>query len=45
LSDERTEYGWFGVDEACTAVRWDSNRTALWELDHRLRHGPLAGSA
>ncbi len=43
LSDEHTEYGWFGVDEACQAVRWDSNRTALWELDHRLRHGPLAG--
>jgi dATP pyrophosphohydrolase len=44
LSDEHTEYGWFGFDEACTAVRWDSNRTALWELDHRLRRGPLADS-
>lgn len=39
LSDEHTEYGWFGFDEACKAVRWDSNRTALWELDYRLRAG------
>ncbi|CUU60596.1 hypothetical protein Ga0074812_14313 [Parafrankia irregularis] len=39
LSDEHTEYGWFGLDGAARAVRWDSNRTALWELDHRLRHG------
>lgn len=45
LSDEHTEYGWFGFEDACKAVRWDSNRTALWELDQRLRHGPLAGSA
>jgi dihydroneopterin triphosphate diphosphatase len=45
LSDEHTEYGWFGVEAACQAVRWDSNRTALWELDHRLRHGLLAGCA
>ncbi|MGH3521378.1 MAG: NUDIX domain-containing protein, partial [Mycobacterium sp.] len=39
LSDEHSEYGWFGFDDACKAVRWDSNRTALWELDHRLRVG------
>ncbi|MGH3825090.1 MAG: NUDIX domain-containing protein [Pseudonocardiaceae bacterium] len=45
LSDEHTEYGWFGFEEACMVLRWDSNRTALWELDHRLRHGLVAGSA
>ncbi len=39
LSDEHTEYQWFGIDEAKRALRWDSNRNALWELDHRLRHG------
>lgn len=39
LSDEHTEYRWFGFDEAKRALRWDSNRNALWELDHRLRHG------
>ncbi|MGH3828200.1 MAG: NUDIX domain-containing protein [Pseudonocardiaceae bacterium] len=43
LSDEHTEYGWFGFDQASEAVRWDSNRTALWELDHRLHQ--RAGSA
>lgn len=41
LSGEHTEYGWFTLDEASKAVRWDSNRTALWELDHRLRSGRL----
>ena len=39
LSDEHTEFGWFGLDDAVKVVQWDSNRTALWELDHRLRHG------
>lgn len=38
LSDEHTEYGWFDIDAAVKAVQWDSNRSALWELDHRLRH-------
>jgi dihydroneopterin triphosphate diphosphatase len=45
LSDEHTEYGWFGFDQANKLVRWDSNRTALWELDHRLRHGQRPDSA
>lgn len=39
LSSEHTEYGWFSVKAAMSEVRWDSNRTALWELDHRLRNG------
>jgi dATP pyrophosphohydrolase len=39
LSHEHTEYGWFTVEDAVKAVQRDSNRTALWELDHRLRHG------
>ncbi|MQB02044.1 MAG: NUDIX domain-containing protein [Actinobacteria bacterium] len=37
LSDEHTESRWFTRDEAMRALRWDSNRNALWELDHRLR--------
>lgn len=41
LSHEHTEYGWFDLDAALKAVRWDSNRSALWELDHRLRHGMI----
>ena len=42
LCDEHTEYAWFDYAEARRAVRWDSNRNALWELDHRLRRGDVA---
>jgi dihydroneopterin triphosphate diphosphatase len=38
LSHEHTEYHWFRFDEAVKALRWDSNRNALWELNHRLVH-------
>jgi dATP pyrophosphohydrolase len=31
LSHEHTEYRWFSFDDAMKTVRWDSNRTALWE--------------
>jgi dATP pyrophosphohydrolase len=37
LSDEHTECGWFGFEEAMQQLRWDSNRNALWELNHRLQ--------
>jgi len=43
LSHEHAEYGWFELDAARSLVRWDSNRTALWELHHRLRNDLLAG--
>lgn len=39
LSHEHTEYRWFDLDDAMQAVQWDSNRTALWELHHRLHTG------
>ncbi|MEV6949151.1 NUDIX domain-containing protein [Streptomyces sp. NPDC051172] len=42
LSSEHTEYSWFSLNRAMSAVRWDSNRTALWELNHRLRHGRVS---
>lgn len=42
LSGEHTDYGGFDLDQAMAAVRWDSNRTALWELDQRLRSGNLS---
>ena len=45
LSHEHTEYGRFTLDAAAKAVQWDSNRTALWELDHRLRHGTVHRAA
>ena len=36
LSDEHKEYGWFLFDEAYDKLKFDSNKTALWELDQRL---------
>lgn len=39
VSSEHTEYRWFGFDDAARALRWDSNRNALWELNHRLVRG------
>ncbi|MFE4869494.1 NUDIX pyrophosphatase [Streptomyces sp. NPDC056682] len=41
LSSEHTTYEWFGFEAARQALRWDSNRSALWELDHRLRWSGL----
>jgi dihydroneopterin triphosphate diphosphatase len=36
LSKEHTEYRWVLYGEAARLLRWDSNRTALWELNERL---------
>ena len=41
ISHEHTEYGWFTYEEACTLIKYDGSRTALWELDKRLKgRGP-----
>ena len=36
LSSEHTEYRWANYDDAREMLHWDDNRTALWELNHRL---------
>jgi len=36
LSDEHTEYRWLPYDKAHELLKWDSNKNALWELNHRL---------
>lgn len=36
LSHEHTECVWLSYDEACKILKWDSNRTALYELKCRL---------
>jgi dATP pyrophosphohydrolase len=38
LSDEHTEFRWVPYEEAARMLRWDNNKTALWELHERLRH-------
>ena len=37
LSHEHTECVWLTYDEAAGKLKWDSNRTALYELNCRLR--------
>jgi dihydroneopterin triphosphate diphosphatase len=39
LSSEHVEYRWLPYEEAALLLRWDSNRTALWELNERLTRG------
>ena len=41
LSAEHTEYAWLTYEAAYNLVKYDGNKTALWELDKRLRgRGP-----
>lgn len=37
LSREHTEYKWLKYEEARSLLRYDGNKTALWELDRKLR--------
>ena len=36
ISHEHTEYVWLSYEEACKTLKWDSNKTALYELKCRL---------
>ena len=37
LSHEHTDYRWLKYEEADHLTKYDGNKTALWELDRRLR--------
>ena len=37
LSEEHSEYKWFSYEDAIEYLKYDSNRTALWELDCRIK--------
>ena len=37
LSSEHSDYQWVTEERAQSLLKWDSDRTALWELDQRLR--------
>ena len=41
LSCEHSEFRWAGFNDAHTTLRYDDDKTALWELDERLRAGDL----
>jgi len=36
ISAEHLEYRWVEYEEALSMLKWDSNKTALWELNRRL---------
>jgi dihydroneopterin triphosphate diphosphatase len=42
LSHEHSEYRWLTFDAASNLLRYDSNKTALWELNERLVRSRLA---
>lgn len=37
LSEEHAEYRWCSYEDAVKHLKYDSNRTALWELDCRIK--------
>lgn len=41
LSGEHKQYEWFTFDEAYEKLEFDSNKTALWELNQRLLNSDL----
>jgi dATP pyrophosphohydrolase len=41
ISHEHTEFKWTSYDEAINLLKWDSNKTALWELNERLKNNDL----
>ena len=43
LSHEHAESRWLAYDDALPLLTWDSNCTALWELNERLRDGNIVG--
>ncbi|MGA4719892.1 NUDIX hydrolase [Fictibacillus nanhaiensis] len=38
LSKEHSIYKWVSYEDALSALKWDSNKTALWELHTRLKN-------
>jgi dATP pyrophosphohydrolase len=43
LSNEHLNYKWLEYNDAINMLRWDSNKTALWELNYRVSNGVYKG--
>ena len=43
LSSEHVEFRWLSYQDASRLLTWDSNKNALWELNHRIERGRLLG--
>lgn len=41
ISHEHFIYQWFTYEEAVKKLNWDSNKTALWELNYRIQNNKL----
>ena len=41
LSSEHTEYSWERYESAVDMLKYDGNKTALWELDEKIRDGVI----
>ena len=37
LSDEHTAHSWVSYEQALSLLKWDSNKTALYELDSKIK--------
>jgi len=42
INHEHSVYKWFTYDEAMKELKWDSNKTALWELNYRIQNKKLS---
>ena len=43
ISKEHTEYLWLSCEDAIDKLKYDSNKSALWELDYRLKNKNIDG--
>lgn len=43
ISNAHTQYLWFSYKEAIKKLKYDSNKSALWELNFRLRNKNIKG--
>lgn len=39
ISNEHSKYEWLTYEAAYDKLLWDSNKTALWELNYRIKNG------
>lgn len=39
ISNEHKQYLWVSCQEAINKLKYDSNKSAIWELDYRLKNG------
>ena len=42
LSSEHSEYFWLNYEKAINCLKYDSNKTALWELKERIDDGSIS---